>query len=85
MTEQTETTAPTPAASSASEDRPGTIPLQLVEAEGLGAALGALPERDRAWAEAHGFAAKLGQSLMLPSDSGGLARVLVGWGSEQER
>ncbi|MEM6546388.1 MAG: leucyl aminopeptidase family protein [Pseudomonadota bacterium] len=85
MTEQTETTAPTPAASSASDDRPGTIPLQLVEAEGLGAALGALPERDRAWAEAHGFAAKLGQSLMLPSDSGGLARVLVGWGSEQER
>jgi leucyl aminopeptidase len=38
-----------------------------------------------AWARAHGFKGKLGQSLRLPGPDGQIARVLIGWGDASAR
>lgn len=42
------------------------------------------PAATVAWAEANGFAAKLGDVLCVPSGSG-IGRVLVGWGTAAQR
>jgi leucyl aminopeptidase len=59
---------------------PGTagVPLSPVTAEGLTAALDALGPLAHRWAEASRFAAEPGQTLLIPDETGGLARVLVG-------
>lgn len=67
-------------AGSAAPADDGAVPITLVPADGLDAALEALPPAQAAWARAHGFAAGLGKALTLPDEAGGIARVLVGWG-----
>ena len=61
------------------------IPLSVVEVEGLDAALDALSPRDRAWAVAQGFEAKLGQVVTFPDDNGAIARGLAGYGTAANR
>ncbi len=59
------------------------VPVTLVPADGLGAL--SLDAAARAWADANGFTAKLGQSLRLPGADGRLGRVLIGWGDAAAR
>ncbi|MGM0583355.1 MAG: leucyl aminopeptidase family protein [Pseudomonadota bacterium] len=68
----------------ADSDR-GAVPLRLVEAGGLEAALAALPPAQRAWAEATGFRGRLGQLCPLPDGEGRLAGLLFGWGDAKAR
>ena len=65
-------------------DAPAT-PIQVVAAEGLEAALAALPAPQAAWAKAQGFKARLGQVTPLPASDGSIARVLFGWGDAAAR
>ncbi|MDP5360346.1 MAG: leucyl aminopeptidase family protein, partial [Paracoccaceae bacterium] len=61
------------------------IPVHIVTTDGLDAALAALTDQGRNWAEAQGFTADLGQVLTLPDDAGGIAQVLVGYGTAAKR
>ncbi len=61
------------------------LPIHLVTPEGLDAALAALAEPQAAWARLHGFAGKLGESLVLPDGAGGAAGALFGWGEAKGR
>ncbi len=61
------------------------IPVHVIEADGLDAALGGLSQEGRAWAKAQGFTAALGQVVCLPDAEGAIARVLVGYGTAQKR
>ncbi|MEM6678865.1 MAG: leucyl aminopeptidase family protein [Pseudomonadota bacterium] len=61
------------------------VALHLVETAGLDAHAGELPADEQAWIAANGFRGRLGQSLAMPAVGGGIARVLIGWGSAAER
>ena len=61
------------------------IPLHVVAADDLEKTLGDLPAADKAWAEAQGFKADLGQYVVLPGKKGAIAQVLVGYGTAQKR
>ncbi|MDP5084455.1 MAG: leucyl aminopeptidase family protein [Yoonia sp.] len=61
------------------------IPVHIVTTDGLDAALAALTDQGRTWAEVQGFTAELGQVLTLPDDAGGIAQVLVGYGTAAKR
>ncbi len=61
------------------------IPISLVAKEDLKSALEALSPAQRAWAEATGFKAKLGQTCLLPDASGKIDAALFGWGDAAAR
>jgi leucyl aminopeptidase len=62
------------------DDAGGTIPIAALTKDRLAPWLEAAPERQRNWLLAIGFAAEAGKLGLVPEDTGGLARVLVGLG-----
>nr|WP_325253023.1 leucyl aminopeptidase family protein [Amylibacter sp.] len=60
------------------------IPIDVIEAGSFDHFLKHAPAQTAAWAKANGFSGKLGQVLTVPG-SDGIARVLVGWGTEPQR
>ncbi|MDT8345004.1 MAG: leucyl aminopeptidase family protein [Thermohalobaculum sp.] len=61
------------------------VPISLVPADRLEDSLAALAPAEAAWARANGFRGTLGAALALPDAAGGIARVLIGWGTAAER
>ncbi len=61
------------------------IPVHVVAGDGLDQALSALSPTQQAWAKAQDFQAGLGQVLSLPDSDGGVAQVLVGYGTATKR
>ena len=61
------------------------IPIHVVAADDLDAALDSLSDQGRAWAQAQGFLAQLGQVVTFPDAEGGIVQVLVGYGSPAKR
>ncbi len=61
------------------------IPVHIIDADGLDAALDRLSAPHRAWVEMQGFQAGLGQYLTLPDAEGRIAQVLVGFGTAAKR
>jgi leucyl aminopeptidase len=61
------------------------IPVHVVTPDDLDAALEGLSAQSRAWSEAQGFAAALGEVLILPEGDGQIAGVLVGYGTPTRR
>ena len=66
-------------------DAAAATPLHVIDADDLSQALDGLTAPHRAWAEAQGFAAELGQIVTLPGDDGAIAQVLVGHGTGKQR
>ncbi|MDP2061495.1 MAG: leucyl aminopeptidase family protein [Phaeovulum sp.] len=62
-----------------------SLPLTLVPEAGLAEALARLPDAARRWAEAQGFAAKLGQCCVLPDAAGAVQGALFGLGTPAAR
>jgi leucyl aminopeptidase len=60
-------------------DATDAVPVMPVAAGDLAASLEGLDARARRWAGDTGFKAEPGQVALVPDDSGGLARVLIGW------
>jgi len=67
------------------EPTDAAIPVDVIESDGVDAALEALSAEAQAWARAQDFTASLGQVLCLPDAKGGIARVLVGYGTAARR
>lgn len=61
------------------------IPVQVIEAAALEAWLADQPERAARWSESAGFSARLGESLLIPDEDGGLGQVLAGYGDAKAR
>lgn len=61
------------------------IPIHVVDADDLDAALAKLSETGRAWAKTQGFAAGLGEILQVPTADGSIEQVLVGYGTAAKR
>ncbi|WP_400085626.1 leucyl aminopeptidase family protein [Yoonia sp. R78084] len=61
------------------------IPVDVIESDDVDAALEGLSAEARAWAKAQEFNGSLGQVLCLPDAKGGIARVLVGYGTAARR
>lgn len=61
------------------------VPIFVIDAGGAEAAVAALPEPGRAWADLQAFTGELGQVLAIPDESGGIAQVLVGYGTAAKR
>jgi leucyl aminopeptidase len=68
----------------ASPDAPAT-PLFLVDSSDVETAAAALETHGRAWMQAHRFRGALGETLTLPSETGAVAGVLIGWGDAAAR
>jgi leucyl aminopeptidase len=66
-------------------DSSNAIPVQVIDKPGLDAALAGLCDVGRAWADAQGFTAGLGQVLPMPGADGSIAQVLVGYGTQAQR
>ncbi|MEM8571298.1 MAG: leucyl aminopeptidase family protein [Pseudomonadota bacterium] len=66
-------------------EAPSAIPLHLVEPDGLDVWLDSVAPAHRAWAQANGFRAALGETLCFPDESGGLALAVLGIGSQATR
>lgn len=64
---------------------PAAVPVHIVEKDHAAAAIAALPEAGQHWAATQGFVGNLGQLLQVPDAQGGLAQVLVGYGTAQNR
>ncbi len=64
---------------------PDAIPVHVLPSQEASAYIAALPAAGQAWAGQHGFTGALGQVLVLPDAQGGLAEVLVGYGTAQAR
>ncbi len=64
---------------------PGAIPLHVIPSDGLASWLDSQPARTRAWVEAMGFSAALGETLVVPDEDGGPAAALFGWGAAGAR
>jgi len=62
-----------------------TLPLHLVDKPALKELIERLDPAQRAWVEASGFAAGLGEVLMVPGHGGDHALALVGYGDEKAR
>src|SRR5271170_1879876 len=58
----------------------GAIPIAALTKDQLAPWLEAAPERERNWLRAIGFSAGAGKLALVPGETGGLARVLVGLG-----
>ncbi len=56
----------------------GTVPVTPISTDGLKAWMDKAPKKVAAWAEATGFKAKPGELRLIPDDSGGIARVMIG-------
>ncbi len=65
------------------DPEPDAVPLEPLRPTGLDAWRTAHPQH-AAWLEATGFAAKTGETCLLPGASGGLARVLAGLGDDPD-
>ena len=63
----------------------GAIPLRVVAADDLSAALDTLEGAARAWAKVQGFAAGPGETLTIPGNDGGIPAAWVGAGSGAQR
>ena len=61
------------------------IPVHVIDADAVDAALAGLPSEGQVWAKAQGFTGALGQVLCLPDARGWLAKVLVGYGDAAKR
>ena len=61
------------------------VPIHVVEADALDEGLARLDDAGRAWADVQGFKAALGQVLCVPDTAGGIAQVLVGYGTSEKR
>lgn len=68
----------------AASDAPA-IPLHVLTPEGLGAWQEAQAPRVAGWVAAMGFKAGLGEVLAVPDAEGGVAGVLIGWGTAAAR
>ena len=66
------------------DERLGAIPIALVRKNALPGFLAEAGERERRWLEATGFAAEPGKFALVPDETGGLARVVLGLGEEAE-
>jgi leucyl aminopeptidase len=62
-----------------------TIPVQVIEQDMLEDFLEDQPEHVGAWARTSGFTASLGSSVLIPSEDGGIASVLAGYGTAVSR
>ncbi|MGH7029651.1 MAG: leucyl aminopeptidase family protein, partial [Stellaceae bacterium] len=62
----------------------GAIPIVALTKKGLAPWLDAAPEQQRGWLRAIGFSAEAGKLALVPGDTGGLARALVGLGASSE-
>jgi leucyl aminopeptidase len=67
------------------EPTDAAIPVDVIETDGVDAALAALSSEAQVWAKAQDFTGSLGQVLCLPDAKGGIARVLVGYGNAERR
>ncbi|MCT4554862.1 MAG: leucyl aminopeptidase family protein [Pelagimonas sp.] len=68
-----------------SPDTPEARALHVVEAHGLAAWLEDQDDATRAWVQASGFTAALGQAVMLPGADGAPVAAVAGVGSAQKR
>ncbi len=66
-------------------DDTAAIPVHVLQADQAPGFIAALPDPARAWAGHQGFTGALGQALVLPDALGGIAQVLVGYGTSQAR
>jgi leucyl aminopeptidase len=64
---------------------PRAVPLHVIDADGLAAWRAAQAPARRAWIEAMGFAAGLGETLVLPGPDGRPEAALFGWGAPAAR
>ncbi len=62
-----------------------SIPLHILDAEGVTSWLDDASASDASWVTANGFTAALGQVVCLPGADGGIGRVLAGWGTAAAR
>lgn len=67
------------------ETADSALEIHLIESGEHEAQLASLSTRDHAWAEAHGFTGKLGQTVILPDETGAVAGALFGWGDAKAR
>ena len=67
------------------EPTDATIPVDVIESDGVDAALEAMSSEVQAWAKAQDFTGSLGQVICLPDAKGRIARVLVGYGNAERR
>lgn len=58
----------------------GAVPITVLRKSGLAAWRETAPTRERDWAAATGFTAEGGKLALVPGESGGLGRVLIGLG-----
>ena len=65
--------------------RQDAVPIDLIDADGLPAYRGQLPETQAAWIDATGFAAALGAVCLLPDTQGRIDRVVIGRGTVRDR
>ncbi|MEQ9258687.1 MAG: leucyl aminopeptidase family protein [Roseovarius sp.] len=61
------------------------IPLHVIEEPGFERWCKNQPERVVAWVRQAGFTGSLGSTLLVPSEEGGIAMALAGYGSDQAR
>jgi leucyl aminopeptidase len=69
----------------AREDRPGSIPIHLVDEDELDAWRSQQPESTRNWLAANGFRAERHRLLLVPDANGRTAGVVFGLGRSQAR
>lgn len=67
------------------EPSDAAIPIHVLTEDGLDSALADLTDQGRAWADVQGFVGTLGQVLTVPDAAGGIAQVLVGYGTTAKR
>ncbi len=61
------------------------IPLHVMDADDLEAALATLPNTAQAWAKAQDFTGALGQIVTVPNDAGQIVMGLIGYGTAARR
>ncbi len=64
---------------------PRTVPLHVIRSDGLAGWLADQPSHRQTWVKAMGFAAGLGETLVLPGPDGTPDAALFGWGTREAR
>jgi len=64
--------------------RDGAVPIDVISSDQFSAFEETASPETVSWAQANGFTGALGQVLCVPVQ-GGIARALVGWGSDKTR